>query len=154
MTARSTTAGVPVKKSKPLTSSEVLSKLGIDWLCEQIETGKSQREIADSLKLLNSDISKWLALDEKRSARVREARVISSRHWDEQAEAVLIAADEDKPGAITKARELASHYRWRAKCYAPKEYGDKVGVGGTDDLPPIDAVVTIRRVIVDPRESL
>jgi hypothetical protein len=44
--------------------------------------------------------------------------------WDEKAETVLVDAAD--PFELAKARELAQHYRWRAKAVAPREYGDKV----------------------------
>ena len=108
------------------TANEVLEQIGIGEICRRLASGEGQGEIADSIGVNRGTFSIWLAADDKRSTRAREARTTSARHWDAQAEAVLIAADDDKPGSIAKARELASHYRWRAKCYAPKEYGDKL----------------------------
>jgi hypothetical protein len=46
----------------------------------------------------------------------------------------VIASAPDRFG-LEKARELAHHYRWRAKAIAPRDYGDRVtnehtGAGG------------------------
>jgi hypothetical protein len=46
----------------------------------------------------------------------------------------VIASAPDR-FALEKARELAHHYRWRAKAIAPRDYGDRVtnehtGAGG------------------------
>lgn len=117
----------PVQKpAKPPTARQKLEIEGIDSIISRMSGGESQASIATSLGIHKGEFSDWLAADSERSARAREARILSARHWDEQAESVLIGADDDKPGSIAKARELASHYRWRAKCYAPREYGDKL----------------------------
>lgn len=112
----------------PTTALQRMEALGIDAICARIQQGASQGSIADSLKADRADFSRWLSSDVQRSARVREARSLSALHWDEQAEKVLLDASEVMPLSLAKARELASHYRWRAKCYAPKVYGDKVGL--------------------------
>ena len=96
--------------------------------------GLSQVKIAKSIGVDNERLHSWLAADPQRSARAREARADSARHWDDQAEKVLTEADETVPGSIAKARELASHYRWRAKCYLPREYGDKQEVDHTGTI--------------------
>ncbi|MBK8772451.1 MAG: hypothetical protein IPM06_18790, partial [Rhizobiales bacterium] len=115
-------------EDKPLTAAQRLDAIGIDAICERLTAGESQKAIANSLGIWASHFAEWLAADEERSARAREARTISARHWDDQAESVLLEADEDKPGSIAKARELASHYRWRASKYAPKDYGEKLAL--------------------------
>jgi len=125
-------AALPKKK----TANQILDEFGIDALCGRIEGGKSQREIADSLSIDSSEITRWIAADPQRSARVREARAVSAAHWDDRAEQVLIYADEDKPGAIAKARELASHYRWRAKTRNPRDYGDAVKIDADVKVTP------------------
>jgi len=59
--------------------------------------------------------------------------VRSARFWDEKAARVIEAAPDKFE--LERARELAHHYRWRAKAIAPRDYGDKVtqehtGAGG------------------------
>ena len=120
----------PASKATPAaiiyTAKQKLDILGLDTLCARLTNGESQKAIAVSLGIDQMEVGRWIAADDLRSARTREARAASARHWDEEAVNALVNADEDKPGAIAKARELASHYRWRSKCYAPKEYGDKL----------------------------
>lgn len=128
--SKSTKAKVvaPAVKEKILTAKEKFEKLGIDVICNRLSSGESQRSIADSLKADRGDFCVWLS-DDQRSARVREARVLSARHWDDMAEKVLLELEDDgKAGAVTRARELASHYRWRASKYAPRDYGDKLSL--------------------------
>lgn len=80
-----------------------------------------------------STLIEWAEEDPQRSARMRAARELAARAWDELAELNIAAASD--PFELSKARELAQHYRWRAKAVAPREYGDKVtqehtGAGG------------------------
>jgi hypothetical protein len=41
---------------------------------------------------------------------------------------------------VAIAREIAAHYRWRAKAYNPREYGDRTVLAGTgrDDALAVD----------------
>jgi len=111
---------------KSMTTADTLNSVGVAALCGRIAAGESQREIAESLGVQPSHMCEWIAADQERSARVREARAMSARHWDEQAERAILDADVQTAGSIAQARELASHYRWRASKYAPREYGDKI----------------------------
>lgn len=111
---------------KTATLAETLNNVGLSALCGRIAAGESQKSIADSLGIAANHMCEWIAADPERSARVREARAMSARHWDEQAERAILDADVQTAGSIAQARELASHYRWRASKYAPREYGDKI----------------------------
>lgn len=112
-----------------------LDAIGIDAVCDLILEGASRASIARKFGMSQATFINWLAADPERSARAREAMVESSELWNERAETVLIEADESVPGAIAKAKELSQLYRWRAKCYAPKRFGDKVAVGGDNENP-------------------
>lgn len=113
-----------------------LDALGIDEFCSSLASGKSQRQICKEIGICKWDLARWLADEEGRSARARDAMAVSAAHWDEEAE-IEIRKMRNTPGSIAKARELAQHFRWRAKNYAPKTYGDKVAteVTGKDGGP-------------------
>jgi len=132
----------PRKTAKTMTDKDTLDAVGIDVICERIESGEAQAHIANSLKVSKSKLSEWLSADPERSARARESRIMSARHWDDQAEQVLLGADETVNGSIAKARELAQHYRWRASKYAPRDYGDKL---------QLDADVTVSTLTPEER---
>jgi hypothetical protein len=121
---------------KPLRPSAKLDKLGIEWVCERIACAESMTSIAGSAGVSFGTLSAWLELVPERSARAREARRSVARFWDEKAEIEIASAGD--PFELSKAKEMASHYRWRASKIAPKDYGDKLAVGGADDLPPIE----------------
>lgn len=105
-----------------------LDAIGIEAICERMMAGETMTGIAESIGVSKGSMIAWIASDADRSAHAKEARIVSARHWDDQAERVLLDSDELVTGSIAKARELASHYRWRAKCYAPRDYGDKIAI--------------------------
>lgn len=108
------------------TATQTIDALGVDALCDRLCAGESQTSIAASLGVGIATLSRWIAADPERSARVREARIAAARTFDEMAEAELRAATD--AFALAKARELASHYRWKASKSNPREYGDKLEI--------------------------
>lgn len=110
-----------------------LDKVGIDEIVEMIAVeGASLRGIATEVGVSAGSLLTWIEADPERSARVRDARAQLAKLWDEKAEDVLQQADDEFK--LKKARELASHYRWRASKTAPREYGDRVEVKATMSL--------------------
>lgn len=107
-------------------TQERINAIGLEEICDRICAGESQTSIAASIGTGIATLSKWIADDPERSARVREARIAASRSFDEKAEQVL--QDASDPFTLAKARELASHYRWKASKSNPREYGDKVEI--------------------------
>lgn len=95
-----------------------------DEIIARIEAGEMLTAIANSLGVDRANFNKWLNADTLRSARAREARISASAAWDEKAEAGIAAAGD--PFELSRAKELAHHYRWRASKIAPKVYGDKL----------------------------
>jgi hypothetical protein len=106
-----------------------------DELCELIMSGKFLSEIARDWGMSQHAIMNWVASDEERAARVREARNISGEAWDREAHRVLAEIpDEAAPGQIARARELASHLRWRASKISTT-YRDRQELTGKDGAP-------------------
>jgi hypothetical protein len=98
-----------------------------DDLIVLIDSGMFLAEIARQWHVDKSDLTNWIASDDQRSARARLARREQAAHWDQMAEAVLASLPDNAPkGAQLRARELASHYRWRASKINPGEYGDRI----------------------------
>lgn len=112
--------------------------LSEDEVICKIEDGQSIASIAASVGKDRSQLSKWLRADETRSARAREAREASADAHDEAAESVIRNASD--PFELSKAKEMAHHLRWKATKIAPRRYGDKLALGGADDLPPIKTI--------------
>jgi hypothetical protein len=124
MTAKKTKK--PATKKVAAKSAPVRERLdiyGIDKVIQGIKDCKSITAIAVAAKVSKGTLIAWIAADSDRSTRVREARADTAMLWDEKAEQVL---DDSKDFlSLAKAREIASHYRWRASKIAPKIYGDK-----------------------------
>jgi hypothetical protein len=101
-----------------------------------------------------STLIEWSEQDAQRSARMREARQRSARVWDERAEHVITTAGD--PFELNKAKELAHHYRWRAKAIAPREYGDKVTQEhtGADGGPIAIAAVDLKNLSDEELENM
>lgn len=109
-----------------------------DEIIEAIESGRSIASIAEEMGRSRSNLSQWLRANPERSARAHEARERSADAYDEQAETEIRSAAD--PFSLAKAKELAHHLRWKASKIAPRRYGDKLALGGADDLPPIKTV--------------
>lgn len=103
---------------------QALDAHGIEAFIDDIIDGKSYAQIAKSVGVSKAAIARWLAADPNRSARAREALIQSAQGEDDKAEEVLL----DKEIDPIRARELASHYRWRARVRNPREYGEKIDI--------------------------
>lgn len=114
---------------------KALDAIGIDEICERIEADESLAIIAASLDMSKFTLQIWINADTSRSARVREAMSNSSYACDDKAlQAIKDLPPDGSPAQIAKARELASHYRWRAKMRDPARYGDKQQVEHSGSL--------------------
>lgn len=112
------------KQTRPPVARNKCDAFGLERICELIVSGASMTSIAAGIGVHISTLIEWSEDDPQRSARMREARQHSGRIWDEKAEEViLVAADKFE---LDKAKELAHHYRWRAKAISPREYGERV----------------------------
>lgn len=120
-----------------------LDAVGIEAVCDRIEAGENLRAIAKSLGMAVAPLWRWLHGDKERSARAREAMQRSALAFDEMAEEVIKGARNIL--ALSRARELAQHYRWRAAKRNPAEFSERMKqiVSGPDDKP-----LEIRAVIV------
>lgn len=138
---------VVAKKPKAKTGPKPKAKnklavIGIDVICAKIMDGNSMTDIAAESGVSFGTLHAWLAANPEHSARAREARAATAKLWDDKATSTIESAGDQFE--LSKAKELAHHYRWRASKIAPREYGDKLAVGGADDLPPIKSDVNVR----------
>ena len=116
-------AGVAVP-GKPISASQRMAKYGEDRVVADLAEGSSLTDLARGICVSKGVLLTWIAADPDRSARAREARTHAARLWDEKAiEVIELAGD---PFELSRAKELAHHYRWRASKTAPREYGEKI----------------------------
>jgi len=107
-------------------------EFGIDEVAERLMGGETQTSVAGVIGVSQATLINWIASDPERSARAREARIAAARTFDDMAEQVLLNADDQF--GLAKARELASHYRWKASKANPREYGEKIEVEQKNDI--------------------
>ena len=113
---------------------QVLDTVGVETICQRIEAGEAQAEIAGSLDVSIATLSEWLNGDPERSARARIARQVSAEGWMDRALSVLADIPDDGSTAqISRAKELAQHCRKMAAIRNPAGYGDKIDVRAVVD---------------------
>jgi hypothetical protein len=134
-----------VKKiGRPSGYSEALA----DTICSRIAEGESLVAICQSEDMPHrATVFRWLADNTSfcdRYVRAREAQA------DKLAEEILQIADDGQNDTyqtddgeatnhdvIARSRLRVDARKWLAAKLAPKKYGEKLSVGGADDLPPI-----------------
>jgi hypothetical protein len=118
-------------------------------ICDRLSEGESLRAICrDEVMPATSTVCKWLTEQpafSEQYARAREAQA------DSLADEILAIADDglndtyrDEGGnvrtdtdVIARSKLRVDARKWLASKMAPKKYGDKMAIGGADDLPPI-----------------
>lgn len=103
----------------PATARAALDAAGIEAICDLTLEGLSQRQIAERIGITDGSLRSWLTDDPTRSARVQKIRAETAQHWEEEAQRAITDARSD-PVELTRARELAQHYRWRAAIINPQ----------------------------------
>ena len=152
-TAKKVAAGANKEKAKLFGRPSIYNPELAAQICEHIAQGKSLRTIAEMEGMPHqATIMAWLDGSHpdfsEQYARAREAQA------DKLAEETLLIADEssqdtyvDADGnvktnteAIQRSRLRVDTRKWLASKMAPKKYGDKVAIGGADDLGPVQTV--------------
>ena len=146
-------AGANKEKAKLFGRPSIYNPELAAQICEHIAQGKSLRTIAEMEGMPHqATIMAWLDGSHpdfsEQYARAREAQA------DKLAEETLLIADEssqdtyvDADGnvktnteAIQRSKLRVDTRKWLASKMAPKKYGDKVAIGGADDLGPVQTV--------------
>lgn len=120
-------------------------------ICDLIAEGKSLRSIClqDNMPHMSS-VMRWLDKDDARELReqyTRAHRAAAELYAERTITESEAARGLDAPG-VAAQRLIVDTLKWHASKLAPKKYGDKIAIGGADDLPPVQ-VTAIERLIVD-----
>lgn len=116
-----------------------IEAVGIDGVISKIEEGDSLTKIAKGIGVARGSLVTWIDADPDRSARARSAIEAAAEADDERALEAIEALNKDStPGDIAKAREKASHHRWRAKIKNPRRYGDRIQADVTHRFTDMD----------------
>jgi hypothetical protein len=121
-----------------------------DAICSRIAGGESLRSICNAEEMPDkATVFRWLADSEKAAFRDQYARAREAQA-DHMAEEILQIADDGtndtyptenglavNQDVIARSRLRVDARKWLASKMAPKKYGDKIAIGGADDLPAI-----------------
>ncbi len=144
------------RKPKPAPARDKLCAIGIDAICERIANCETFRTISADVGVSLGVLSEWFARQEnaEQYARAMELRA------DKMADDILQIADdgandtyqtENGPATnhdvIARSRLRVDARKWLAGKMAPKKYGDKLALGGADDLPPVRFTEIERRIV-------
>lgn len=114
------------EQAEALDAQARCEELGLTKMVQMIEQGMPHRVIAKAAGVPVSSLWSWMNSTPERRQACARARQRAAQSMDEMAEQVLMEARD--PFELAKAKELAVHYRWRAKVMNPKGYGDRVDV--------------------------
>lgn len=139
-------------ESKPLGPPTTYTQEIADRICEALAEGHSLRSICASDDMPSkSTVFKWLSEQRAFSdqyARAREAQA------DCLFDDILEIADDGRNDSYTddegnaktdfdviaRSKLRIEARKWMAAKLRPRVYGDKIAIGGADDLPPIKAM--------------
>lgn len=144
----------------------VYSEKYVESVCEHIASGKSLVswcQIAGNVSY--TTVMRWVEENpefQQRYVRAREAQA------DYLAEEIVQIADDgqndtyvDEDGkqrtdqdVIARSRLRVDARKWYASKLSAKKYGDKVAVGGADDMPPISTTLQVAGLTDDQLRAL
>ena len=121
-------------------------------ICEWIAQGKTLREWCRENKLHYSTVYLWMEKDREFAQRFARARDIGADAIADEAieiidtfpmESVSEGGSRVDSGHVTWLRNRAEYRLKLLAKWNPKKYGDKLAIGGADDLPAIQSNVTL-----------
>jgi len=130
----------PKEVKHPGGANSKIPRPALETVLEDIFQGLSYRAMASKYGMSLTVLFDFLHLPEH-SARVKEARKTSADMDSDRAEQVLIES-EGTMAEVTRARELAQFYKWRASKKNPATYADNTKIEHSGEIrtpepPPI-----------------
>lgn len=147
-------AGRPTKKDQAL----------LDEICARVMSGRSLRDVTrDEDMPTNPMVYQWLAADPEFAGQYARATLVRA---DVLADQMFDIADTPMPGIKTKTDadgnvettegDMIEHRRlmidtrkWALSKINPRKYGDKLGIGGADGLPPVSTEESPSQKLID-----
>ena len=125
---------VPLKyEARPVTPlrqgetyQQRLDAFGLDEVLTMLSGGSMLVQVAEAADTPPGALLQWYSKDPDRRTAVLEARRMAAALWDESAEHVVHGASTWFQ--LEQAKQLASHYRWRASKIDVQGYGDKQSI--------------------------
>lgn len=107
-------------------------------LLSRLANGESLRAICKSPRMPAwATVGRWLEDDADFRAQYARARETQA---DAIFDEILEIADEATGETVNQARLRIDARKWMAGKLRPKKYGDKLAIGGADDLPPVQTL--------------
>ena len=113
-------------------SSPIPPGLSTEEVIDFVEAGESLSSISTRLGVSRRSLCRWMRAEGAWQAYL-DARQDAAEAYDEMALQVLRDAGDTKE-EIARAREMASHYRWRAKSLNQQTYGDRQSIEVKTDI--------------------
>jgi transcriptional regulator with XRE-family HTH domain len=150
----------------PALARQKIDARGIDWVCEQLEDGRSQRDIAKELGVGTMSLNAWLHDNPVHSARVLASMQAGAEAFEAEAVRILtdtydkLDTDQPHPHAsslATLARERAQAAWRQASVRDPRRYSDRRAVDTnitiTHDTRQI-STAELERLVMQQRDTL
>ena len=119
-------------------------------VCQSVRDGLSVRKAAELHGVTFSRILEWASESQEFGEQYKQARLAQFEHWEQD---ILQISDETQTGVITRdtpqgmtveSRDMIEHRKlrvstrqWLLSKLRPEKFGDKMQLGGANDLPPI-----------------
>ncbi len=128
----------------------VKSRETVDEIFALMAEGKSLMQACHRLGYKYAGVWQWVTHDDSLKDAYRDARYAAASYYGGQV--VEIADDSgsdwvetDKGPQLNREHVQRSKLRiearqWYAKVLAPREFGDKLALGGSDDMPPLKTI--------------
>jgi hypothetical protein len=114
-----------------------------DSICARLAEGMSLRTICKADDMPDaSTVFRWLRTKPGFCEQYTRAKEESAEALSED----MLEIADDKEGDPQRDRLRIETRKWLASKLKPKKYGDKLAVGGADDMPPLKAVTRIELV--------
>lgn len=109
-------------------------------ICEYVADGGSLRQACTAQGIERSKVNRWILDDSRYGDKTLVNQYAQAR--DVQADALAdglidIADDRVKVPDVNDRRLMVETRKWIASKLKPRKYGDKLALGGADDLPAI-----------------
>lgn len=125
-------------------------------VCQSIREGMTARKACQLHGVEFPTMKLWCSKDPDFAAQYQAAREALYEHWEED---IVDIADDQQSGSIIKdgplgrsieTKDMIEHRKlridsrkWLLARRVPKVFGDKMALGGADDLPPIQTKADI-----------
>jgi hypothetical protein len=131
------------KKLEPLAvTQKIIGVYDIESICAKIRAGDSMIKIAREVGRDHSSLIEFLRSRPDWRAAVDEARAYAAHAYVDLAEQVIADLPKNAgPAELFRARELAHHYRWKAKTLGRYIYGDHAKPAAPTDADPLSTLV-------------